>query len=227
MEKFKYLIYKLTREDGRIYIGTTNSSRFKYRMYQHKISTRFKNYEFTVEIIEESEHISILEKEKYYINLYDSYKNGLNSTWSGKGYGHDSPKFTTLGYKYSDKTKTKISKSLKKRYRNNPELRVQISERKKEWWKNPENRKKFHNDRKGKQSWTKLSKNDVRYILKLYYNIKPYIENVGKTQKNGREMSYIQAFAKKYSKEYNITPQCIKRIINGETWADVQKEFKI
>ncbi|MFW6311601.1 MAG: hypothetical protein ACOC1K_05135 [Nanoarchaeota archaeon] len=53
--------------------------------------------------------------------------------------------------------------------------------------------------------------------MNLYYNKKPYIESVGITQQNGREMSYIQAFAKKYGKKYNVTSQCIKKIVKGET----------
>jgi hypothetical protein len=39
--------------------------------------------------------------------------------------------------------------------------------------------------------------------------------------KNGRKLSYIQAFCKEYAKDYNLTPQGIKRIILKECWTDV------
>jgi len=39
--------------------------------------------------------------------------------------------------------------------------------------------------------------------------------------KNGRKLSYIQAFCKKYSSEYDITSQGMKRIILKECWSNV------
>ncbi|MFW6311600.1 MAG: hypothetical protein ACOC1K_05130, partial [Nanoarchaeota archaeon] len=62
------------------YIGTTNSNRFDIRMKAHENSERFNNHKFSFEILEKSENIEFLEKEQYYINLYDSYNNGLNGT---------------------------------------------------------------------------------------------------------------------------------------------------
>jgi len=39
--------------------------------------------------------------------------------------------------------------------------------------------------------------------------------------KNGRKLSYIQAFCKEYAEDYNLTPQGIKRIILKECWENV------
>ena len=50
---------------------------------------------------------------------------------------------------------------------------------------------------------------------------KPDLKNVGVVMKNGRKLSYIQAFCKEYAKDYNLTPQGIKRIILKECWSNV------
>lgn len=76
------------------YIGYTTN--FKKRQNEHLTETRVnlefhnllrKHYEnFTIEILEDNIPISNLsEKEKYYIQLYDSYKNGYNLTKGGNG----------------------------------------------------------------------------------------------------------------------------------------------
>jgi hypothetical protein len=59
---------------------------------------------FTIELIEECDLSVIYETEKKYIESYDSYNNGLNSTFGGEG---------CLGYTHSTEIKFKISKSLK------------------------------------------------------------------------------------------------------------------
>jgi hypothetical protein len=46
-------------------------------------------------------------------------------------------------------------------------------------------------------------------------------DNVGKVMKNGKRMSYIQAFSIDYSKRYNVTSTNIRRILNKETWLNV------
>jgi len=56
---------------------------------------------------------------------------------------------------------------------------------------------------------------------KWYYRIIEKYSNVGDTMKNGRKMSYIQAFCKKYSSEYNITLQGMKRVVLEECWKNV------
>ena len=55
------------------------------------------------------------EREEYWINSLDTFNNGLNESPSGKGCGHNSPNFTTLGYKFSDEQRKKMSESAKKR----------------------------------------------------------------------------------------------------------------
>ncbi len=111
-------IYKITnKETGLIYIGCTISSlkkRFREHLYRcfktdykSKLYNSIKKYgveNFTIELIEECELSVIYETEKKYVELYDSYKNGLNSTIGGEG---------CLGYTHSPEIRKKISENTK------------------------------------------------------------------------------------------------------------------
>jgi group I intron endonuclease len=116
MEKGK--IYKITNNiNGLIYIGCTINSLDK-RFYEHlyrcyntdyksKLYNSIKKYgkeNFIIELIEECDLSVIYETEKKYIKEYDSYKNGLNSTFGGEG---------CLGYIHSDEIRKKISENTK------------------------------------------------------------------------------------------------------------------
>jgi group I intron endonuclease len=118
MSSKKGKIYKITnKENGLIYVGCTINS-LKKRFGEHltrcfisehksKLYNSMKKYgqdNFTIELIEECDLSVIYETEKKYIESYDSYNNGLNSTFGGEG---------CLGYTHSTEIKFKISKSLK------------------------------------------------------------------------------------------------------------------
>ena len=79
---------------------------------------------------------------------------------------------------------------------------------------------KFSNTRKGIAWSRKLTDKQITQIRNLYQE-QPHVDGVGDVAKNGRKMSYIQAFCKKYCSDYNITPQGMKRIILKECWANV------
>lgn len=136
----EYLIYKLTRDDGKIYIGTTDTSRFKNRMCQHKGTERFREHTFDVMILAQSPDINLLNEESRYIQEYNSLApNGLNLSWSGKGSGHNSPHFTTRGYHYSEESRKKMSESAKLRcqrqlrtgWQHSPETKAAWSQKRK------------------------------------------------------------------------------------------------
>ena len=132
----EYIIYKLTRDDGMRYIGTTTSLRFKNRMSQHRTTERFRNRTFEWEILVQSSDKAILHKEKDYITEYNTLSpHGLNKTWSGKGSGHDSPKFTTSGYQYSDESRKNMSESAKRRCQRDVRVGWSHSEETKQRWK--------------------------------------------------------------------------------------------
>lgn len=118
MSSEKGKIYKITnKENGLIYIGCTVNSlshRFNQHLYRcfktdykSKLYNSMKKYgqdNFTIELLEECDLSIIYETEKKYIEQYDSYNNGLNSTFGGEG---------CLGYIHSPEMRVKISEAVK------------------------------------------------------------------------------------------------------------------
>jgi group I intron endonuclease len=118
MNTDKGKIYKITnKENGSIYIGCTINSlekRFGEHLsrcfsstHKSKLYNSMKKYgqeNFTIELIEECDLNVIYEIEKKYIGQYDSYNNGLNSTFGGEG---------CLGYTHSPEIRQKISENTK------------------------------------------------------------------------------------------------------------------
>ncbi len=111
-------IYKIiNKENGKVYIGCTIytlKKRFEehlYRCLKTDIPTKLYNSmrkygteNFEIELIEECDLDCIYETEKKYIEIYDSYNNGLNSTYGGEG---------CLGYTHSPEIRKKISENTK------------------------------------------------------------------------------------------------------------------
>jgi group I intron endonuclease len=118
MSSEKGKIYKITnKENGLIYIGCTVNSlshRFNQHLYRcfktdykSKLYNSMKKYgqdNFTIELLEECDLSIIYETEKKYIEQYDSYNNGLNSTFGGEG---------CLGYVHSPEMRVKICEAVK------------------------------------------------------------------------------------------------------------------
>lgn len=208
-----YYIYKITRDDGQIYIGTTNDGvGLKNRISCHRCSDRFKGHNFVVDIIESDVDYDYIQKmEEYYIKKFDSFYNGLNESIDGKG-NHMALNFTTKGYKFSKNTRKKMSLSKK----NSNFMPWNAGKKMSEEFK-----KKISESKKGTVAYTKLEKSDVIKIREDYNNKINKYNNVGKVMKNGKRMSYIQAFSIDYSKRYNVTSTNIRRILNKETWLNV------
>jgi group I intron endonuclease len=118
MNNNKGKIYKITNnKNGSVYIGCTINpleKRFKEHLsrcfnsnYKSKLYNSIRKYgqdNFIIELIEECDLNVIYEMEKKYIQEYDSYNNGLNSTVGGEG---------CLGYTHSPETRLKISENTK------------------------------------------------------------------------------------------------------------------
>lgn len=100
----KGFIYKVTNKvNSKVYIGQTIQT-VQERWYRHcgksglsdsEMNTHFKRAilkygkeSFSIEILEEVDSSKLDEREKYYINLYDSYNNGYNSTLGGQNGGY-------------------------------------------------------------------------------------------------------------------------------------------
>lgn len=197
----------------------------KQRMGDHKRSRRFRNDEFTIKILEKSndrQHIN--EREEYWIKKLDTFNNGLNESWSGKGYGHNSSNFTTEGYIYSEESRKKMSESAKKRGGGSEQMR-QLSLNQ---WKNPEIRKHHSEIRKGKRlRKPKLSDEKVSEIRNHYekeklnceQEIKEYNENA--TKRGWPQKTPSSHFAKKYAEYYNCSNVTLKGIIEWKTRTQV------
>jgi group I intron endonuclease len=118
MDTEKGKIYKIiNKKNGLIYVGCTINSlekRFNEHLYRcfktdykSKLYNSMKKYgqdNFTIELIEECDLDMIYETEKKYVESYDSYNNGLNSTFGGEG---------CLGYTHSPEIRQKISENTK------------------------------------------------------------------------------------------------------------------
>ena len=79
-------IYKITnKENGKVYIGQAIDINRRLNEHKKKRSITIDDYinvlgidNFTYEIVEECSKEELDEKEKYYINFYDSQKQGYN-----------------------------------------------------------------------------------------------------------------------------------------------------
>ena len=196
-----YFIYKITRSDGKQYIGTTDSKCIKNRMCRHKSSTRFANFDFTYEIIEQSADINILQKEQYYIQQYNTLvPNGLNISIDGKG-NHLSPNFTTRGFKFSEESKIKMSISSKKRQRSTG------------WVHSQETKAHWSKTRTGK-CWKKPALNKDQWDeLNMIWNEKP---SCSLTNSIGKRISYERAFAKQYAERFGLSVNGLYNIITNK-----------
>lgn len=92
-------IYKITNKiNGKSYIGQTIQD-VKERFYQHcatkcssailnmtihKAINKYGKSNFTIEVIEEVDSANLNDRERYWIEYFDSYKNGYNSTKGGQ-----------------------------------------------------------------------------------------------------------------------------------------------
>ena len=82
----KYIVYIITRDDNKKYVGTTNIDRIKKRMDAHKIDKRFVNHNFTYKVAFETDNINeSYEMEEYFIKIYNTFYNGLNKSLNGRG----------------------------------------------------------------------------------------------------------------------------------------------
>lgn len=95
-------IYKVTcLENDKLYIGLTNisvnnrwnehigasfnPSSSDYNFAFHRAIRKYGVENFKIEVIDTGSGEELKEKEKYWINYYDSYKNGYNCTLGGDG----------------------------------------------------------------------------------------------------------------------------------------------
>jgi len=190
-------------------------------MGDHKRSKRFKGIGFDYEILEESTNRSYIEKqEEYWIQKLDTYNNGLNESPNGKGWGHNSSNFTTLGFIFSDESRKKMSESAKKRGGGSEQMR-QLSLNQ---WKNPEMRKHHSEIRKGKRLKPPKISDETVLKMRMHYDqektkceeeIKEY-NKIAKS-KGWTLKTSSSHFARKYADYYKCSNVALKGIIEWKT----------
>jgi group I intron endonuclease len=124
------VIYKITSPNNKVYIGQTinfeqRCRKYKYQAFkgQIKLWNNCQKYLWnpinTIEIIEICRRDLLDERERYWINEYNSYIDGLNSDLGGKtrkGFKHSEEtkeklRLANTGNKHSDESKRKISEA--------------------------------------------------------------------------------------------------------------------
>jgi hypothetical protein len=188
-----YYIYIL-KEDNQIkYVGQTINPT------KRKCSHRNTKRSHTFEIIFETADKEIAkQKEIEYISNFNTYLNGWNKSPGGEGFEN----YERKGIGGVKKGSIPWNKN-KSGCFSEDTIEHFSKVRKGKVWKPP-----------------KLTEDDVKNIRDLYTN-KINISGVGIKSKNGKEMSYEQAFSIKYSEIYNTTKENIRRIIERKTWKNV------
>jgi hypothetical protein len=188
-----YYIYVLKQNDVVKYVGQTiNPTK---RKCAHK-NTRDKHNFQTIFSTEDKELAKL--KEIEFISEYNTYYGGWNKSPGGEGFEN-----------YSREGIGGVKKGYTPWNKNKPGC---FSE---------ETITHFSNIRKGK-IWkpTKLNEQIVKNLRNLYEQ-KIHIDGVGQKMRNGKHMSYTQAFAIKYAEEYGTTKENIRRIVERKSWTNV------
>lgn len=229
MKNIEAVSYMIIDNEDLKYIGiTTNINR---RLSQHNSANRFKNGIKDVIILREYESYNDAEiDEPLLIEKYDTYHNGLNKSINGKG-NHLSPKFTTYGYKFTDKQRKNMRDS--------------------HWSRNPDIDKSWLNRKHSQETIDKISKNrkgivgeahcklslDTRLLIEKQYKEdtlnfdNEFISKHIKTSqidkideldfeelvsKNGKPLKRIVLYKFYFAEKYNMTTKAMENICLGK-----------
>jgi len=221
----KSYVYKIIRNDGLEYIGITVN--YKARIKSHLKSSRFAIGIKEFKILKECDTYKEAEQlEEVYIQQFNTYKNGLNLTPTGKGL-NDTEKFNTYGHKYSEESKKKMSDSAKKRGLNTP-IGFKHSEDTKKHWSNVRKNKVYGPIKLTREQWLELYtefKEDkiqfesdyiakfVKKTQKLNVTHIPFSELKGG---NGKPLTKETLYSNYYAEKFNVTPNAIRAVFKNK-----------
>jgi group I intron endonuclease len=199
-----YSIYKISNKiNNNTYIGFT-SRKIESRWKQHLKDSKSKNntiykafrkygieafYCVVIYQTLDMDHAKYMEK--YFITAYNTYKNGYNETMGGDG---------TIGYNHSNKTKKKISDSIKE----NPNIYLPKSKTHKNRISRALKGNIDRNDKwKERQS---ISQSKITYLITYKNGKTDIITSLNKFAKdNGYEQAALnRLYLKKQKSSYNI-----------------------
>lgn len=219
------MVYLLKRKSDLLpYVGITNLDRINVRMAAHRRDIRFCGIGFDMQILEQSVDKEYIEtRESHWVELYDSYRNGLNLTVTGAGWSHKTRgNFNTIGFKYSKESRKKMSESGKTRV--TPEFLSRMSEQSINLWNDPAYRAKQEGKRKGKRLRPpKLSDETVAEIRHLYETEKDRITqiiesiNIERKKKGYSFTTPERYFANTYCHQYSVSSTLIRNIVCNTT----------
>lgn len=216
------IIYKAVNNiNGDSYIGQTIGS-FQVRKNTHKYEAEndyydihfhrairkygFDNFEW--KIIEEVDDNKLNEKEVYYIKMFDTFKNGYNSTIGGdSGYilsdeARNKISNIHMGKVNSDETKRKISESVRKLYEDN-NFKEDIRQRTIKAMKDSKVIERLSNSHKGYIHSEETKKRMSNSHSKLWIIESPSME-----------VFYIKNL-KKFCRENNLSNSCMLNVSKG------------
>lgn len=206
-----HVVY-LIEDQGIPYIGMTSIRRFNSRKSSHHHSGRFSDGFTMTPIYSSKDRNHIEDMEEEFIKMYDSYHNGLNLTESGKGWGHNSRKFTTHGFSFSEESKAKMSESRKKAIREGrakaPVCPTHILQ-------------EVGRRSKGSVRFNKVTEDLAIEIIRTYISrprLKDGFYDVHYAKTNNIFMSYKSAFFHKKAKEYEVRESAIREILEMTTY---------
>lgn len=222
----KAYVYKITRVDGLQYIGITVNK--ENRFASHKKSDRFSIGIMDIEILKECDDYEEAESlEEFYIQKLDTFNSGLNMTPNGKG-KNENTKFNTLGHKFSDDSRKKMSESAKRRGLNTPKGYKHSEETRKNWSEKRKgvywgNNKKISDDDCLK-IYESFLNDDVNFGKDFLKGIvkKSQIDQINELSfdemisKNGKPLTKKIVYSHYYAERYNVTKEAIWNILQNK-----------
>ena len=210
-------IYKIENAlNGKKYIGSTVCVRRRWsdhrllllkgchnRKLQNSFNKNSKSFEFyNFSVIEECKDEKLIEREQYYINLFDSVDNGYNVRIQAS---------TNYGLKWNEEQKQKL-KGRKTPFglKRSEETKARISIAKKNI--SDETRVKLSNTKKGKIPKCVFTRRSYAGLNNPSVKLNP--DQVLKIRSLYPELSQI-----KLAKMFNIGQSQVSRIVRGEKWA--------
>lgn len=221
-------IYSITNlKNGKMYIGM--SSQLRKRKYTHFWSLReghhcnahlqnsynkHGEHNFIFNIIEECQEEILSTREVYYIEKYNSVESGYNLTYGGEG---------TIGYKFTDEQKEKISNS-KLGIKKTKEQLKRHSKAMKKLWECPEYRVKMSKRNIG-NAWNKDRIHTEETRIKISKGGK------GRVVKEEVKEYLSQLYQGEGSSNVKLTESDVidirLRFLNGERQCDIKKDYPV
>ena len=216
------VIYRVTRADGLSYIGNTLD--YKKRMRDHAKTARFANGIASHEILFTGPYSECERLEEFFIDMYDTWKSGLNVTNDGKG-KNPNTRFNTFGMPCLPETREKISSANKGRRSGLPGPKH-----------SDEQKKKWSRMRSGRV-WGRqvLTESVVREIASAFDSFSPSVEEIAEKLAPRYRAAFIAGmvsveecrlttglpysprrhFANTICEAYGVTPNAIMKKVFG------------